>query len=268
MAGVAGQLVALREGRSFDIALVGWRGQPERVARDSWLLGTGLSAPVVMLAVQAAATVRLGAGPSLTATRTLGFARRGDGVRIPCRAGIPQRRPVPRRLDSDKDAHRGGRICIRRRDGRVRPAGPRQHLTLEVSRPTNHHHHAGQFSTVDKGSRSRRRRPFPTDCWTPSPDARRQRRSPTGQDRQHVHGLLVDRQCRRSCRTGHTPSQVRPVNRGPAHRLARDSATVSREPSTRLGHGRDDPVAGVREGPRPRQRASKNTPSRPASHRT
>lgn len=161
MAGVAGQLVALREGRSFDIALVGWRGQPERVARDSWLLGTGLSAPVVMLAVQAAATVRLGAGPSLTATRTLGFARRGDGVRIPCRAGIPQRRPVPRRLDSDKDAHRGGRICIRRRDGRVRPAGPRQHLTLEVSRPTNHHHHAGQFSTVDKGSRSRRRRPFP-----------------------------------------------------------------------------------------------------------
>lgn len=73
MAGVAGQLVALREGRSFDIALVGWRGQPERVARDSWLLGTGLSAPVVMLAVQAAATVRLGAGPSLTATRTLGL---------------------------------------------------------------------------------------------------------------------------------------------------------------------------------------------------
>lgn len=108
----------------------------------------------------------------------------------------------------------------------------------------------------------------PPTAWTPSPDARRQRRSPTGQDRQHVHGLLVDRQCRRSCRTGHTPSQVRPVNRGPAHRLARDSATVSREPSTRLGHGRDDPVAGVREGPRPRQRASKNTPSRPASHRT
>jgi len=48
-AGVAGQLVALRDGRAFDIALVGWRGQPERVFRDSWLIGTGWSAPVVML---------------------------------------------------------------------------------------------------------------------------------------------------------------------------------------------------------------------------
>jgi hypothetical protein len=72
-AGVAGQLVALRERRSFDIALLGWRGQPERVARDSWLLGTGLSAPVVMLSIQAAATLRLGAGPSRTATRILGW---------------------------------------------------------------------------------------------------------------------------------------------------------------------------------------------------
>lgn len=70
--GVAGQLIALREGRAFDVALLGWRGQPERVARDSWLLGTGLSAPVAMLSIQAAATVRLGVGPSRTATRILG----------------------------------------------------------------------------------------------------------------------------------------------------------------------------------------------------
>jgi hypothetical protein len=72
VAGVAGQLVALRDRRPFDIALLGWRGQPERVARDSWLLGTGLSAPVFMLSIQGAATVRLWAGPSRVATRILG----------------------------------------------------------------------------------------------------------------------------------------------------------------------------------------------------
>jgi hypothetical protein len=71
-AGVAGQRVALRDGRSFDIAVLGWRGRPERVARDSWFLGTGLSAPVVMLATQAIATARLAVGPSQAAMRTLG----------------------------------------------------------------------------------------------------------------------------------------------------------------------------------------------------
>jgi hypothetical protein len=69
---VAGQLVALRERRSFDIALLGWRGQPERVAHDSWLIGTALSGPVLMHSIQAAATVRLWAGPSRAATRILG----------------------------------------------------------------------------------------------------------------------------------------------------------------------------------------------------
>ena len=71
-AGAAGQVVALREGRSFDIALLGRRGSPERVGRDSWLLGTGLSAPVLMLSVHVVATVRLAAGPSRGATRVLG----------------------------------------------------------------------------------------------------------------------------------------------------------------------------------------------------
>jgi hypothetical protein len=70
-AGIAGQVVAIREGRSFDITPLGWHGQPDQVARDSWLVGTGLSAPVVMLSIQAAATVRLGAGPSRTAWRIL-----------------------------------------------------------------------------------------------------------------------------------------------------------------------------------------------------
>ena len=71
-AGVAGQLLALWDRRSFDVALLGWRGRPERVARDSWLLGTGLSAPVVMLITQAVVTTRLAAGPSRAATRVLG----------------------------------------------------------------------------------------------------------------------------------------------------------------------------------------------------
>lgn len=71
VAGVAGHVVALRERRSFDVAFLGWRGQPERVARDSVFIGTGLSAPVVMLAIQGAATVRLALGASMTATRIL-----------------------------------------------------------------------------------------------------------------------------------------------------------------------------------------------------
>ena len=62
----------LRDRRSFDITLLRWRGRPELVAHDSWLLGTGLSAPVAMLVTQAVATVRLAAGPSQVATRTLG----------------------------------------------------------------------------------------------------------------------------------------------------------------------------------------------------
>ena len=71
-AGVAGQIVALRDRRPFDIALIGWRGRPERVARDSWLLGTGLSAPISMLTVQAVVTTRLATGPSDGAARALG----------------------------------------------------------------------------------------------------------------------------------------------------------------------------------------------------
>jgi hypothetical protein len=71
-AGVAGHLIALRDGKFFDVALVGWHGRPDRVARDSWLLGTGLSAPVVMLTAQAAATAVLALRPSRRATRVLG----------------------------------------------------------------------------------------------------------------------------------------------------------------------------------------------------
>ena len=65
-------MVALRERRPYDLALLGWRGEPERVARDSWLIGTALSPPIALVMVQIAATVRLGVGPSRVATRILG----------------------------------------------------------------------------------------------------------------------------------------------------------------------------------------------------
>jgi hypothetical protein len=71
-AGVAGQVLALRRGLAFDIALLCWRGRRDRVLRDSWLIGTGVSAPVSMLAAQAVLTSRLAHRPSGAASRALG----------------------------------------------------------------------------------------------------------------------------------------------------------------------------------------------------
>jgi hypothetical protein len=68
--GVAGQFVATREGRSFEIFR--WHGDPKRVAQESWFMGTGLSAPVAMMAVHAAALAVLTARPSRRAAATLG----------------------------------------------------------------------------------------------------------------------------------------------------------------------------------------------------
>ena len=105
-AGVAGQRVALRDGRPFDIALLRWRGDPRRVARDSWLFGTGLSAPVVMLAAQAALTTCLAARPSRNATLSLGalgaamsagYLVESLGVRCRREAGTSPSRPSPGR---------------------------------------------------------------------------------------------------------------------------------------------------------------------------
>lgn len=70
--GVTGQIVALRQGRSFDVAVLRWRGEPARITHDSWLLGTGLSAPVAVMVVQAAATAALAARPSRRDEGTLG----------------------------------------------------------------------------------------------------------------------------------------------------------------------------------------------------
>src|SRR4051794_26504100 len=70
-AGIAGHLLALRDRRPFDVPVVGMRGSPEHVGRDSWLNGTGISAPVYMMTCQAVATARLASRPSIVATRVL-----------------------------------------------------------------------------------------------------------------------------------------------------------------------------------------------------
>ena len=71
-AGVVGQVIAVRDRKPFDMSLLGQRGRPEDVLRDSVFNGTALSAPLTMLLTQAVATVRLGKGPSAVAARTLG----------------------------------------------------------------------------------------------------------------------------------------------------------------------------------------------------
>jgi hypothetical protein len=72
LAGVAGQALAVRRRLAFDIAVIGWRGRPDRIAHDTVLLGTGFSAPMTMLATQAAATLRLAVRPDPLAERVLG----------------------------------------------------------------------------------------------------------------------------------------------------------------------------------------------------
>ncbi|MDX6366985.1 MAG: hypothetical protein QOK30_2061 [Nocardioidaceae bacterium] len=72
VAGTAGQVLALRRGLAFDIAVIGWKGRPDRLAKDSWLLGTGVSAPVAILAAQAAATAHFAATGRQSSARALG----------------------------------------------------------------------------------------------------------------------------------------------------------------------------------------------------
>lgn len=48
--GLGGMALAIRRRHAFDVPF--WRGQPSAVGRDCVLLGTALSAPVVMLAAQ------------------------------------------------------------------------------------------------------------------------------------------------------------------------------------------------------------------------
>jgi hypothetical protein len=68
--GVAGMRLAIGRGLPYHVPLL--HGRPENVKRDSVLMGTALSAPVVILAGQGLATARLARGDSEVATTALG----------------------------------------------------------------------------------------------------------------------------------------------------------------------------------------------------
>ena len=68
--GAGGLALALRRRHAFDLPF--WHGQPSAVGRDALLMGTALSAPEVMLGVQAGAIAALLRGPSPAARRLLG----------------------------------------------------------------------------------------------------------------------------------------------------------------------------------------------------
>jgi hypothetical protein len=69
-AGVAGLAIAVHRGHPYDTPVMS--GRVEHIGRDSFLSGTAMSAPVVMLAAQAEAMRRLNAGPADGARRALG----------------------------------------------------------------------------------------------------------------------------------------------------------------------------------------------------
>ena len=69
--GVLGLRRALRERTAFDIGF--WRGSTDTIERDQWITGTNLSAPGVMLVLQAACTAVLARRPSRAAAKTLGI---------------------------------------------------------------------------------------------------------------------------------------------------------------------------------------------------
>jgi len=68
-AGLAGQVVALRRRRHYDVPFM--TGSPDHVARDSWWFGTAISAPYYMLGAQAWAILRLRRGPDDRARQAL-----------------------------------------------------------------------------------------------------------------------------------------------------------------------------------------------------
>jgi hypothetical protein len=57
VAGITGMVIALRRRHPYHVPLL--HGRPDNVARDSVVMGTALSAPVVMLTTQTFATIRV-----------------------------------------------------------------------------------------------------------------------------------------------------------------------------------------------------------------
>jgi hypothetical protein len=69
-AGITGMVIALRRNHPYHVPLL--HGRPEKVVRDSVVMGTALSAPVVMLGTQAVATTRVLRGGTERARQVLG----------------------------------------------------------------------------------------------------------------------------------------------------------------------------------------------------
>jgi hypothetical protein len=88
--GLCGMALAIRRRHAFDIPF--WHGQESSVGRDSLLMGTALSAPVVMLAGQAGGIGALLRRPNPAAERLLG------GLGAAMVAGYLAERLVRRRL--------------------------------------------------------------------------------------------------------------------------------------------------------------------------
>jgi len=70
LSGLGGMALAIRRRHAFDVPFR--RGEPSAVGRDCVLMGTALSAPVVMLAAQAGAIAALLRRPTASAERALG----------------------------------------------------------------------------------------------------------------------------------------------------------------------------------------------------
>ena len=71
-AGLVGEVVAVRRGRPSDPLLGHWNLPHDHLVRNALVLGTGQSAPNVMMVTQAAAVVALARDGSPRARRTLG----------------------------------------------------------------------------------------------------------------------------------------------------------------------------------------------------
>ncbi len=69
---LVGMGVAVRRRLPYDVELVAMRGEPDEMGRDVWDKGTALSAPIQMLAVQAAALGWLATRASTVSPRILG----------------------------------------------------------------------------------------------------------------------------------------------------------------------------------------------------
>ena len=68
--GVAGLVVGLRRRRAYDVFWM--HGSPDAISRDMLFRGTALSAPVSMLATQAAMTALMARRPSRRVAQALG----------------------------------------------------------------------------------------------------------------------------------------------------------------------------------------------------